>query len=296
MTTIDRIRQLASLGFVVAMGLYLHVGVGARLARAQTTVPNYVQFGPNHQTEEPGFGLPISPIAPNYGIDPVLPGPASPHSRTSTTFFPMVKDSRLTFDSALAADSVAIGGSGYGGSGFGGFGYGGFGYPGMGGAGIGAPGLYGSYGWPGSGVGTPLSPMPGFGRGTYLAGNPLPNSTAGMGMGGGNPADPAAGQAGSISLGAVSEDAFDNAANGRPSPTRPVRSNRATAARRPAVRKPAPQPSKKFEAEVSDAVPSRPETPRARPQQANKPQEGPGAVKSAGTDPPRRRSMLGPPQ
>jgi hypothetical protein len=292
MTRIDRIRRLASLGFVVAMGLYLHVGVGVRSAGAQLQAPgNSAQFGPNHQTEEPGFGLPISPIAPAYGVDPVLPGPASPHSRTSTAFFPMVPDSRLTFGSALAADSVAIGGSGYGG-----FGYGGFGYPGMGGTMFGAPGLYGSYGWPGSGVGTPLSPLPGFGRATYLAGNPLPNSTIGMGMGGGNPADPAAGQAGPIAREAASEDAFDRAANGRPSPTRPVRSNRATAARRPTVRKPEPQRSTKVEAEVSDAAPSRPEASSARPQPANKPREGPGAVKSEGTDPPRRRSMLGPPQ
>src|SRR5689334_146220 len=201
MTTIDRIRQFAAIGLVVAAGVYLHAGAGARFARAQTKVPGgFPQFGPNHETEAPGFGIPISPIMPNYGIDPVQPGPAKPHSRATTAFFPMVKDSRLTFGSAIAADTVAIGGFGYGG-----FGYGGLGYSGI-------------------GVSTSLPPMPELGPGTYRAGNRLPDSTVGMGMAGGNPADPAAGNAGQISIGAASEDAFDNPANGRPSATRPVRS------------------------------------------------------------------------
>lgn len=90
------------------------------------------------------------------------------------------------------------------------------------------------------------------GPGTYLAGNAFPNSTVGMGMGGGNPA---AGNAGRISLGAASEDAFDNAANGRPSAMRPVRSNRVTAARRRSVRpltpQATPQPSRDAEARVN---------------------------------------------
>src|SRR5947209_1682406 len=125
MTTIDRIRQLAAMGFVVAAGVCLHVGLGAQVAMAQTKVPGGLpQFGPNHETEPPGFGIPTSPVVPNIGIDPVLPGPAGPHSRTPTAFFPMVKDSRLTFGSVIAADSVAIGG-------FGGFGLGGFGYRGF---------------------------------------------------------------------------------------------------------------------------------------------------------------------
>lgn len=212
---------------------------------------------------------------PNVGIDPVYPGQALPHSRTPTAFFPMVKDSRLTFYSALAADSVAIGGFGRGGFGYGGFGYGGFGYSGI-------------------GVSTSLPPTPEFGSGTYRAGNSLPNSTSGMGTGGGNPADPAAAKAGQISTGTAYEDAFDNAANGRPSATRPVRSNRVTLARRPTVRKPTPQPSRKVGARATDAVPSRLGTSSARPEQANSPQEKPSTVKSGETKSPPRRSMLGP--
>jgi hypothetical protein len=278
MTTSDRIRQFAAMGFVVATGVYLHAGAGAQLALAQTRVPGgFPQFGPNHVTEPPGFGLPTSPIVPNFGIDPVQPGPAKPHSRTTTAFFPMVPDSRLTFGSAIAADTVAIGGFGFGGFGYGGFGYGGFDYSGI-------------------GVSTSLPPMPELGPGTYRAGNRLPDSTVGMGMAGGNPADPVAGNGGQISLGAASEDAFDNAANGRPSATRPVRSNRVTAARRPSVRKPTPQPSRKVEARGTDVAPSRLGAPSARPQQADRPQERPSAVKSEETKSPPRRSMLGPPQ
>ncbi len=270
MTTIDRIRQFAVMGLMVAAGVYLHAGAGAQLALAQTKVPGgFAQFGPNHETEPPGFGLPTAPVVPNSGIDPVLPGPANPHSRTPTTFFPMVKDSRLTFGSAIAADTVGIGGFGYGGFGYGGFGYGGFGYSGIGG-----------FGYSGIGVSTSLPPMPELGPGTYRAGNSLPASTVGMGMAGGNPANPAAGNAGQIAIGAASEDAFDNAANGRPSATRPVRSNRVTAARRPSVRKPAPQPSRKVEARGTDAAPSRLGSPSARPQQADRPEERPSAVKS----------------
>ena len=288
MTTIDRIRQFAAMGFVVAAGVYLHAGAGAQLALAQTQVPGgFARFGPNHETEPPGFGLPTAPVVPNSGIDPVLPGPANPHSRTTTAFFPMVKDSRLTFGSAIAADTVGIGGFGYGGFGYGGFGYGGFGYGGFG---------YGGFGYPGIGVSTSLPPTPELGPGTYRAGNSLPNSTVGMGMAGGNPADPAAGNARQIAIGAASEDAFDNAANGRPSATRPLRSNRVTAARRPSVRKPTPQPSKKVEARGTDAAPSRLRAPRAQPQQADRPQERPSAVKSEETKSPPRRSMLGPPQ
>jgi hypothetical protein len=276
MTTIDRIRQLTAMGFVVAAGVCLHVGLGAQVAMAQTKVPGGLpQFGPNHETEPPGFGLPTSPVVPNFGIDPVLPGPALPHSRTPTAFFPMVKDSRLTFGSAIAADSVAIGG--FGGFGLGGFGFGGFGYSGI-------------------GVSTSLPPMRELGSGTYHAGNPFPNSTVGMGMGGGNPADPAAGNAGQISLGAAPEDAFDNAANGRPSATRSVRSNRATSARRPTVRKPTAQPSREVEARVTDAAPSQLGTASARPQQANRAVERSSAVKSEETKSPPRRSMLGSPR
>jgi hypothetical protein len=310
MTTIDRIRQLASLGFVVATGLYLHVGVCARLTLAQTTVPNSVQFGPGHQTEGPGSGIPISPIVPNYGIAPVLPGPASANFRTPTSFFPMVPDSRLTFGAVMAADSVAIGGFGSGGFGFGGyggfgiggyggFGYGGFGYPSMGAGVIGAPGLYGSLGGPTSGIGMSLPPTPELGGGAYRAGNQLPYSTVGMGIGVGNPADPAApaaGNAGRISIGVPSEDAFDNAANGRPSPTRQVRSKPVRAARRPTVRKPTPQPSRKVEAKVTHAVPRRLEIPSAQRQKANLPQEEPSALKSEGTKPAPRRSLLGSPR
>ena len=128
MTMISRIRQLAALGFVVAAGACLHAGLGARLAMAQTKAPGgFPLFGPNHESEAPGFGIPTVPVVPNFGVDPVLPGRALPHSRTPTAFFPMVKDSRLTFDAAIAADSVAIGG--FGGYGFGGYGFGGYGYP-----------------------------------------------------------------------------------------------------------------------------------------------------------------------
>ena len=257
MTTIDRIRQFAAMGLMVAAGVYLHAGAGAQLALAQTKVPGgFAQFGPNQETEPPGFGLPTSPVVPNFGIDPVLPGPAKPHSRTTTAFFPMVKDSRLTFGSAIAADNVAIGGFGYGGFGYGGFGYGGFGYGGFG---------YGGFGYPGNGVSTSLPPMPELGPGTYRAGNSLPDSTVGMGMAGANPADRAAGNAGQIAIGAASEDAFDKAANGRPSATRPVRSNRVTAARRPSARKPTPQPSRKVEARGTDAAPTGSELPVRSP-------------------------------
>ena len=175
-------------------------------------------------------------------------------------------------------------------------GMGGFGYPSMGAGVFGAPCLYGSWGGPGSGIGMSLPPTPEFGAGAYRAGNQLPYSTVGMGMGVGNPADPAApaaGNAGRISIGVPSEDAFDNAANGRPSPTRHVRSKRVTAARRPTVRKPTPQPSRKVEAKVTDAVPRRLEVPSARPQQASIPQEKPSALKSEGTKPAPRRSLLG---
>jgi hypothetical protein len=276
MTTIDRIRQLAAMGFLVAAGVCLHVGLGAQVAVAQTKVPGgFPQFGPNHETEPPGFGLPISPVVPNFGIDPVLAGPALPHSRTPTTFFPMVKDSRLTFGSAIAADSVAIGG--YGGFGLGGFGFGGFGYSGI-------------------GVSTSLPPMREFGSGTYLAGDPFPNSIVGMGMGGGNPADPAAGNAGQISLRAAAEDAFDNAANGRPSATRSVRSNRGTSARRPTVRRPTAQPSREVEARVTDAAPSQLGAASARPQRVNRAVERSSAVKSEETKSPPRWSTLGSPR
>jgi hypothetical protein len=277
MTMIDRIRQLAAMGFVVAAAVCLHVGLGAQFALAQTMVPGwYRQFVPPHEGTAPGLGIPISPVVPNFGIDPVLPSPASPHSRTPTAFFPMVPDSRLTFGAAFAADSVAIGN-------FGGFGYGSFGYGSFG---------YGGFGYSGIGVSTSLPPMWGFGSGTYLAGNPFPNSTVGMGMGGGKPA---AGNAGQISLGAAPEDAFDNAANGRPSATRPVRSNRATSARRPIVRKPTPQPSREVEARVTDAAPSQLGTASARPQKANRAVERSSAVKSEETKSPPRRSMLGSP-
>jgi hypothetical protein len=298
MTTIDRIRKLAAMGLVVAAGAYLHVGVGAQFALAQTKAPGgFVGFGPNHGTEQPGMGVLTSPVVPEFGIGPVLPGPALPHARNTTAFFPMVKDSRLSFDSALAADSVAIGGfSGLGMGGFGGLGMGGFGYPSMGAGLIGAPGLYGSWGGPSSGIGMSLPPTPELGPGAYRAGNQLPDSTVGMGVGVGNPASPAAGNAGLISTGVPSEDAFDNAANGGPPPTRQVRSKRATAARRPTVRKPRPQPSRKVEAKDTDAVPRRLEVPGARPQQANRPQEKPSAVGPEGTRPAPRRSLLGSPR
>ena len=298
MTTIDRIRKLAAMGLVVAAGAYLHLGVGAQLALAQTKVPGgFVGFGPNHGTEPPGFGVLTSPVVPQFGIGPVLPGPASPHARTSTAFFPMVKDSRLTFDSAVAANSVAIGGfSGLGYGGFGGLGMGGFGYPSMGAGVIGAPGMYGSWGGPSSGIGMSMPPTPELGPGAYRAGNQLPDSTVGMGMGVGNPAAPAAGNTGRISIGVPSEDAFDNAANGGPSPTRQARSKRVTTARRPTVRKHTARPYRKVEAKVTDAVPRRLEVPSARPQQASMPQEKPTAVKSEGTKPAPRRSLLGPPQ
>ena len=249
MTMIDRIRQLAALGFVVAVGVCLHAGLGVQLAVAQTKAPGgYTQFGPNHESEAPGFGIQTLPVVPNFGVDPVLPGRALPHSRTPTAFFPMVKDSRLTFDAALAADGVPIGG--FGGFGLGGFGYGGYGYP-------------------------------------------FPNSTFGMGMGGGFPA---AGNAGPIPLGVAPEDVFADAANGRPSARRSVRSNRATSARRPTVRKPTPQPSREVEARVADAAPSQLGTASARPEQANKAVERTSAVKSEETRSPPRRSMLGPPR
>ena len=93
---------------------------------------------------------------------------------------------------ALAVDSVAYAGVGFGGLGLGGFGagglgFGGFGYPSMGAGVIGAPGMYGSFGGPSSGIGMSLPPMPEFGAGAYRAGNQLPDSTVGMGMGVGNP-------------------------------------------------------------------------------------------------------------
>jgi hypothetical protein len=221
MTMIDRIRQLATMGLVLAAGACLHVGLGVQFAMAQTMVPGWSPpFVPKHETTAPGFGLPTSPVVPNIGVDPVLPSPARPHSRTPTAFFPMVPDSRLTFDAAFADDSVAIGGFGLGGFGFGGFGYSGI------------------------GVNSSLPPMWESGSGTYRAGSLLPNSAVGMGMGGGDPADPAAGNGGPIPLGAAPEDAFDDAANGRPSATRSVRSSRATSARRPSVRKPTPRPSR----------------------------------------------------
>lgn len=294
MIAIDRIRQLAAMGFVVAAGVCLDGGPGVQVARAQAQVPGatapstqvpkgLTQFGPNHQMEEPGFGIPTVPVMPNVGIDPVLPGPASPHSRTPTSFFPMVPDSRLSFGSALAADSVGIGGfSGFGGLGYGGLGYGGLGYGGVASGGIGYGGYgYGSYGYPGSGVSTSLPPMREYGPGSYLAGNPL---------------NPAAGNAGQVSRRAASEDAFDDAANGRPSPTRSVPSHRAKSSRRSTVRKPAAQPASKVEARGTDAAPSRPETAVAPPQQASKAGERSSAVKSEETPSPPRRSMLGSPR
>jgi hypothetical protein len=305
MTTIDRIRKLAAMGLVVAAGAYLHVGVGAQLALAQTTARGgFVGFGPNHGTEQPGFGVLTSPVVPTIGIGPVLPSLAQPHGPAS---LPLSNDPRL-FGAALAADSVAFGGfgglgvGGFGGlgiGGFGGLGIGGFGYPSMGAGVIGAPGMYGSLGGPSYGIGMSLPPTPEFGGGAYRAGNQLPYSTVGMGMGAGNPAHPAApaaGNAGLISIGVPSEDAFDNAANGRPSPTRQVRSKPVRAARRPTVRKPTPQPSRKVEAKVTDAVPRRLEVPIAQRQQANIPQEKPSALKSEGTKPAPRRSILGPPR
>ncbi len=298
MTTIDRIRKLAAMGLVVAAGAYLHVGAGAQLALAQTTAPGgFVQFGPNHGTEQPGGGILTSPVVPQIGIGPVLLGPAQPHASGAPASLPYSNDPRQ-FWNTLAADSgLAVGGfSGLGFGGFGGIGMGGFGYPSMGPGVIGVPGMYGSWGRPSSGIGMPLLPMPELGAGAYRAGNQLPYSTVGMGIGVGNPAAPAAGNAGLVSIGVPSEDAFDNAADGRPSPTRQVRSKRATAARRSTIRKPRAQPSRKVEAKVTDAVPRRLEVPSARPQQANIPQEKPGAVKSEGTKPTPRRSLLGPPQ
>lgn len=310
MTTIDRIRKPAAMGLVVTAVAYLHVGVGAQLALAQTNVRGgYVGFGPNHGIEQPGMGVLTSPVVPTVGIGPVLPGPALPHSRNEPASLPHSDDPRL-FGAALGVDSVAYGGFGMGGlgmGGYGGFGMGGFGYPGAGGFGypgagagvIGAPGMYyGSLGGPGSGIGMSLPPTPELGGGAYRAGNQLPDSTVGMGMGVGNPAGPgapAAGNAGLISIGVPSEDAFDNAANGRPTPTRPVRSKRA-AARRPTVRKPRPEPSRKVEARVTDTLPRRLEGPGTRPEQANIPQEKPSAVGSEGTKPAPRRSLLGSPR
>ena len=76
-------------------GAYLHVGVGGQLALAQTKVPGgFAEFGPNHGTEAPGFGVLTAPVVPQFGIGPVLPGPASPHARTGTAFFPLLNDPR----------------------------------------------------------------------------------------------------------------------------------------------------------------------------------------------------------
>jgi hypothetical protein len=300
MTTIDRIRKLAAMGLVVAAAAYLHVGAGAQLALAQTkTQGGFVGFGPNHGTEQPGGGVLTSPVVPQFGIGPVLLGPALPHSSGAPASLPYSNDPRQFWNTLAADSNLAVGGFGglgFGGFGAGGLGFGGFGYPSMGAGVIGAPGMYGSFGGPSSGIGMSLPPTPELGTGAYRAGNQLPDSTVGMGVGVGNPAAPAAGNAGRISIGAPSEDAFDNAANGVPSPTRQVRSKRVTAARRPTVRKRTAQPSRKVEAKVTDAVPRRVEVPSARPQQANIPQEKPSAVKSEGTKPAPRRSLLGPPQ
>jgi hypothetical protein len=292
MTTINRIRKLAAMGLVVAAGICLHVGMDGQLALAQTTVPNgLVQFGPNHGTEPPGMGVLTSSVVPTFGIGPVLLSPRNAHDLGAPVSLPYSNDPRY-FRAALAADSVAY-------AGFGGLGYAGFGYPSMGAGVIGAPGMYGSFGGPSSGIGLSLPPTPEFGGGAYRAGNQLPYSTAGMGMGVGNPADPAARAAGNArlsSIGVPSEDAFDNAANGRPSPTRQVRSVPVRAARRPTVRKPTPQPSRKVEAKVTHAVPRRLEIPSAQRQKANLPQEEPSALKSEGTKPAPRRSLLGSPR
>ncbi len=292
MTTIDRIRKLAAMWLVIAAGAHLNVGVGGRLALAQTTIPKgLVQFGPNHETEMPGGGVTTTPVFSGFGISPVLPG----HPR----FLPYSNDPRQ-FGAVLAADSGAYavsGGFGY--SGYGGLGIGGYGYPSMGTGAMGIPGMYGTLGGPGSGLGVSLPPTPEFGGGAYHAGNPLPASNVGMGLGAGNPADPAApagGNAGATSIGVTSEDAFDNAANGHPSPTRRVRSNQGKAARRPTARKATPQPSGKVESRVRQAVPRRLEVPGGRPQQPNTPQEKPSTLTSEESRPAPRRSLLGSPR
>ncbi len=109
MTTIDRIRKLAAMGLVIAAAAYFHVGLGGQLALAQTSVPGgYVGFGPNHQTEQPGGGIPTAPVVPTIGVGPVVPLPAQPHSPGTPASLPLSKAPwQLQFGAALAVDSSA---------------------------------------------------------------------------------------------------------------------------------------------------------------------------------------------
>lgn len=293
MTTIDQIRKRTAMGLVMAAGVCIHVGagVGEQVALAQAKAPyGFVQIGPDHEFEMPGYGITAAPVVPQFGIGPVVPGPAHPHSRSLPHFLPY-SNNPSQFGAALAADSAAYAGFGFG---FGGPGFGGYGYPGMMGAGmIGSPGMYGYWGGSGSGIGMSVPPMPEIGSGTYRAGNQLPPSNVGMGMGVGDPAAQAAGNAGQFSNGAPSDDAFDRAESGRPSPTRHVRSRKAKATRRPAVRKHLPQPPRKAESRVTEKAPRRPEDSGAHPERANTPQEKPSTLKPEGTQSAPRKSVLG---
>ncbi len=294
MTTIDRIRKHAAMGLVIAAAVCIHVGagVGEQVALAQAKAPyGFVQFGPNHAFEMPGYGVTASPVVPQFGIGPVVPGPAQPHSKSLPNFLPY-SNNPSQFGAALAADSTA-----YAGFGFGGLGFGGDGYPGMMGAGmIGAPGMYGYWGGPDSGIRMSLPPMPEIGGGTYRAGNQLPDANVGMGQGFGNPAAPAAGNAGQFSNGAPSEDAFDRAASGRASPTRQIRSRKVKAARRPGVHKHLPRPPRKVESRITEKMTRPPEVSSAPSERANRPPEKPSTRKPDRARPAPRKSVLGSPR
>ncbi|MHB1561075.1 MAG: hypothetical protein ACYC61_26795 [Isosphaeraceae bacterium] len=214
----------------------------------------------------------------------------------------------MKFGAALAADSIpygGYGGLGYGGLGYGGFGYGGFGYGGfvdpvIAAGMMGSPGMYGYPGGMNYGLDMSLSPTPEIGSGTLRAGNQLADPNVGIGPGAGNPANPTApagANAGQFPVVGPSEDAFDNAANGRFSPSRQGRSSQGRSARRHTVRRHLHQPPRKAEAEVEAARTGRPEAaPLARPQQAKRPQEKPSPVKPDGAGTAPKRSRLGSPR
>lgn len=295
MTTIDRLRKLAAMGLVMAAGAYLHLGMGERLAVAQTAAARGpVLSGAAGGFPGPGAGVPQAPVFSGFGISPVLPGNAH--------FLPY-SNNLMQSSAALAADSTGYagyGGLGYGGLGYGGFGYGGFVDPVLAAGMMGAPGMYGYTGGMNYGLGMSLPPTPEIGGGALRAGNQLADPNGGMGMGAGNPADPTApaeANAGQLQVAVPSEDAFDNAANGRVSPSRHGRSSQGRSARRHTVRRRLHQPPRKAEAQIAEAEgTSRPEAPRARPQQAKRPQEKPSPVKPDGAGPAPRKSVLGSPR
>ncbi len=293
MTTIDRLRKLAAMGLVIAAGVYLHLGMGERIAVAQTApARGPVLSGPARGFPGPGNGIPQAPVFSGFGISPVLPGNAN--------FLPNSNNS-MQAGAAMAADSTAYGGYGsygYGGIGYGGFGYGGFVDPVLAAGMTGAPGMYGYPGGMNYGLGMSLPPTPEIGGGTLRAGNQLPDPYVGIGLGAGNPPGPgqAGANVGQLPGAAPSEDAFDNAANGRVPPARQFRSHQRKRTRRPAAGNHTPQPARKVEARSPEAAPRRPEAPHARPQQASPRQEKPNALESEKPRPAPRGSSLGSPR